>query len=626
MSGRIQGIDLNREAVTLDGDHKIFGRIHFANNLQVDEHLFANGTIDGVRVEQLCRFAVRKDINQIITGPTTVTGNVLIKGPLDVNFGLNGINIGSFNRSVLKVDEPSIIKGIKHFQQLVIDGPVLSKQLIAGFRIDVLHHNYMSLSRDQIVNSQIVFCNHLYLNKRVDINGSLFTQNSSINGINLHRLDATVLKNFGDQLITGDFVFEDNIFFDRDLNILNKRVNNIDLNRDLMLKGRNNVIESPKTFAENIAVKSDLIIKNGKTIGGVDLSEMAKYSVMKKGGKYLISGHKHFNSLEVDHLKVKHINGIEVSERSLLLTYGNQRINGLKVLKNGLIANKDITSNAINNINIRNLSQSLVLKGYNNSINSFKTFNSPLSVDNVKAFGRVDGVDLHELIYFIGLPVNLLDLRIKLGNEDRRIEAMQKALEQQSIQLEFYELMTTIHSGPPLLSYYNTLTQSQHLFVAVDLNLGCREVDLYLQTNNDFILRKKLFTIEAILMTHFQWNGDYFVVISNSKRGPESLKCLEMNSPKTPYIGRGQSVTQVFIFDKNQNTYKQMAIVYSESVTDLKVIDDQNRNPCILLAIPVANGNLGHPIILCMNTNRNFYLTDAPLPGVDQVFHLYFKY
>jgi hypothetical protein len=305
------------------------------------------------------------------------------------------------------------------------------------------------------------------------------------------------------------------------------------------------------------------------------------------------------------------------------LKFGNQRINGMKELKSGLTVNKEINSNAINHINIRNLSQSLVLKGYNNTINSFKTFNSPLSVNNVRAFGRVDGVDLNELNYFIQLPVNLLDLRVKLGIEDQKINAMQRALEHQSIQLDFYQLISSLHSGPPLLSYFNTITGSQHLFISGQhLSNGCHEVDLYFQTSNGLNLINKLYAIEAILMTTFQWNGDQFVVISNSKKAMDPIQCLKMNdSPNVPHSGRGSTVTQVFVFDAKQKIYKQIAVIYSESVTDLKILDDRNRYPCLLMAIPVANGNLGHPIVICMNTNGNFYLRETTtLLGIDQVF------
>ena len=626
LSGRIQGIDLDKEAVTLDRDNIINGEIHFFNGFEVDEHLFTNGTIDGVRVEDLCRYAVRRNVNQVITGPTTVTGDLLIKGPLDINHTLNGIKLEEFARNVLKRDEPSTVRGIKHFRQLVIDGPVLTKELLAGFRIDKLFDNYLSLSRDQSVNSNIVFLNNLDINRHLTVKGNVFTQNSVINGIDLRRLDSTIMKTTGDQLISGDFTFEENVVFDRDLDVVNRRVNGLDLFRDLMLKGRNNTVLAPKIFAENLKVVTNLDVRDGMAVGGVDLSEMYKYSVLKTNGKYRIGGHKNFQSLEVDHLRVRHINGWDMSDRSLLLSYGNQRINGHKVLRNGLTANKEINSLAINGINIRNLSSSLVLKGHNNTINAMKSFRSPLTVNNVNAFGRVDGVDLNELDYFIKLPVNLQDLEVKLGIEDQKIQTMQRALDQQSVQLEFYELVSSLHSGPPLLSYYNSITGSQHLFISgQQLANGCHEVVFYSETRVGFQSIAKLFAIEANLMTSFRWNGNQFVIISNVKKPIDYVKCLQMNdSPTVPHYGTGPTLSQVFVFDERTRSYKQMAVINSESVTDLKVIEDNNRYPCLLLAIPVVdNSKLGHPVIVCMNSNGNFYLKDTipeiTMSGTDQV-------
>jgi hypothetical protein len=69
-----------------------------------------------VIVEELCRFTVRKNSNQLIAGLTTVSENVLLRGPLTVGSGLNGVNVEGFYRSVVKVDESANLKGIKKFK------------------------------------------------------------------------------------------------------------------------------------------------------------------------------------------------------------------------------------------------------------------------------------------------------------------------------------------------------------------------------------------------------------------------------------------------------------------------------------------------------------------------------
>ncbi|CAG2169695.1 unnamed protein product [Oppiella nova] len=272
---------------------------------------------------------------------------------------------------------------------------------------------------------------------------------------------------------------------------------------------------------------------------------MAKHAVLRNGHKYGVSGLKNMKSAEVDHLRLRLLNGVEVSERALLLNYGNQRINGLKVVNNHLTVNSEINSNTVNDINIGNLSQSLVLKGYNNSINSLKTFTS-LTVNNVMAFGRVDGVDLNELHYFIGLPIDLQDLRVRLQNEDQKIESLERALDQQTFELAFYSLYASIPSGPALLSYHNSITASQHLFISGQhLTNGCQEI--------------------------------------------------------------------------GQNQYIQRAVIHTQSVSDIKVVADNNPEPCLVMAIPVVNGVFGQSIVVCLNRNANFYLRETiPLLGRDQ--------
>jgi len=60
-----------------------------------------------------------------------------------------------------------------------------------------------------------------------------------------------------------------------------------------LLKGTNNIL----TISDNHSIS---------------VSEMAKHSVIKNDGKCNTLGHKHFNSLEVDDLRVRPINGIQI--------------------------------------------------------------------------------------------------------------------------------------------------------------------------------------------------------------------------------------------------------------------------------------------------------------------------
>jgi hypothetical protein len=49
-----------------------------------------------------------------------------------------------------------------------------------------------------------------------------------------------------------------------------------------MLKGTNNILTAPKFFAQHINMNNNLDITDGKTIEDIDVSEMAKQSVIKK--------------------------------------------------------------------------------------------------------------------------------------------------------------------------------------------------------------------------------------------------------------------------------------------------------------------------------------------------------
>ncbi len=140
-------------------------------------------------------------------------------------------------------------------------------------------------------------------------------QNGVINGINLRELDATLMKTYGNQIISAYFIFEDNLHFSKEFDLVNRRINNIDLKKK-KIRGRNNVLTVPKVFLEDINVNNNLDITNGKTIQDIDISEMVANAVIKSDRKYNIYGHKHFHRLEVDHLRVGLINGLQISSKS----------------------------------------------------------------------------------------------------------------------------------------------------------------------------------------------------------------------------------------------------------------------------------------------------------------------
>jgi hypothetical protein len=391
----------------------------------------------------------------------------------------------------------------------------------------------------------------------------------------LPQLDSTVLKTYGNQIISGDFIFEDNVYFSRDLDLVNRRINNIHLVNDLMIRGRNNVLTVPKVFVEDINVENNLDITYGKTIGDIDISEMVKNAVIKSDRKYNIYGHKHFHSLEVDHLRVGLINGLEISSKNLLLNYGNQQILGVKQINNHLTVNSQITANQINGISIPHLSQRLVLKGVNNTIDSMKTFNSHPTVHNVHAFGRVDGVDVNELNYFVGILIDLLGLRTQLQRQDQKIALFHRALEHQAIDLAYYEMVSSLRSGPALLAYHNSKTKSQHLFISGQhLSNGCQEIEVYEQSINVFKSIAKLYAIDANSIISYTYFGNRFVLISNSRKGPIP-ECLKQNvSPHLLNYESGPSIIHVFQLNEKQNIYEQKAFIRTETVFDQRFVKE----------------------------------------------------
>jgi len=125
-------------------------------------------------------------------------------------------------------------------------------------------------------------------------------------------------------------------------------------------------------------------------------------------------------------------------------------------------------------------------------------------------------------------------------------------------------------------------------------------------------------------MTTFTLSGQRFVLLTNSRK-IAIPQCLTSNpsthSTRVSHYGVGPAVSQLFRLNQRNNQYQQIALIHTEPVFDVKVIQDELITPCLVFAIPVANGVLGHPIVLCLDNNANFNLRETiPLTGIDQVF------
>ena len=560
--------------------------------------------------------------NVIFDSPITIQSNVRSKGR---SASLNGVDLLALNNVVLKKDEPAIIYGKKIFNELVINGIVNINGSVSG--TERLFHA-LSMSQNQIITSKIVFHNQVDIEGDIHINGPINTPDQMISNVNLRQLDMNVLRIYGTQNITGQIIFQNDVQFHSHLNVINNRVNRMHLLNDFMNKRRENIITTPKVFQDNITVIHNIDFTVGKTIQlpigmNVDISLMAEKAVYKSNGSYSINSVLHFQNLEVEHANIEPVNGTEFGPRSLLLTVGQQEVHSPVVVMNNLDVSGEVKTHLINKFDIWNLKNRLVLKGENNTITQPMIFQE-LIVDNAISYGKIDDVDVNELSYFVRLPVNIEDIKLKTDFAGRELNEMQFVMDNQAIRLAYYELIGTILGGPTLHQVYNRKLQSHLLLILNGYRSyePCQQINIYSFKDNpkgpsgphSLIPFQTIYSPEPTSASSFSYSNQEFLVISNARND----KCIFRNptSNRIPIYGVGEAVAaqQIFIYERN-NSYNQIAVIHTQPAVDVQVIYDGHSLPCFLFVIPAATSQM-----YCMDQLGKFYLSENIIShGLDQV-------
>ena len=123
-------------------------------------------------------------------------------------------------------------------------------------------------------------------------------------------------------------------------------------------------------------------------------------------------------------------------------------------------------------------------------------------------------------------------------------------------------------------------------------------------------------------MISFAQSGHRFVLVSNAVTNAVSRgltpDCLRRNpSIHLSHYGSGPAITQVFKYNQNNNNYQQIALIHSQTVSDIELIQDQYITPCLVFAIPIANEN---SLVFCLDNNNNFFVKEKiPISGINEV-------
>ncbi|GFX03964.1 tspear [Trichonephila clavipes] len=434
LSGLIQGIDLSEEVITRFGDKVITGVKTFTKDLIIEKDATVNGFVDGVLIEELCQKALL--INEQNITHLTIKGDVtFLRGGM-IGGRVAGVDLEELHKiAVTLADDGLKFSRGKTFENLTIEGPVKLVGTLGGVDLQLLNSTYMSLTRNQEIPARMSF-DEVHFKETLSVK-RLNTEDQKINDIDISSLKR-VLRTDTTQTVTAEHHFE-NMVVRGDV-LVTGRVNGLEIPSGLMRHNHTNKIESSKMFEKPVHVEGDLVMDEGKKIQSVDVSKWFQTAVLKDGDVFKIDGFKTFSNLNLVNARVGGLlNDLEISENSLLMTYGAQTVTGKKTVKGNVDIGGSLTLNGlVNGIDLLALSTRTLQRGRENTITGIKQFSEPLTVDSLEA-PTVAGVDIKELKRKIDHNIDFEPLKNRLQEIGDVVTKMNDAISKQAIVFQYYE-------------------------------------------------------------------------------------------------------------------------------------------------------------------------------------------
>ncbi|XP_055531237.1 uncharacterized protein LOC129722051 [Wyeomyia smithii] len=461
VNGLVSGLKLETD-VLLDSpiQHQYLKELRVDGELRVTDKINIVSTLNGINYGKLQEFVSSSGTD--IPLKIEVQGNVhFVEEPEIVE--LNGYNLQQLHRDVWLTNRDEVLTGRYRFEDVRFDSYVHTKGPINGLDLDEISETYLSLTKEQVVTTPLIFKGPVEFRNNTNIKNivlkGLLKGSEDSKGFDIVDYDRHVLKKNVEQTITGHWTFHE-VEVLGSLNLTT--INGLDLQKDILL---NNVPEA--TFTGNKRFK-DLHVRNLKceapcVIQGVDFTEWFANSV-RLDRNATIEGITYLEAPTIigDIECLGPVNNITFDEDHLLLKSTPQTIKGNLIVKTkfpekNLIYPLTIEKLEVKTINGKNFNEfvkNLARVDQNPlTINTSVTLTQPLETENLDIENNMlYGVDMNKLLQ-------------KSENEDQLKTYESKF---RHLDLVGQSLVDTFQAKTPHLSHFQPMKSLEGHFGTVD--------------------------------------------------------------------------------------------------------------------------------------------------------------
>ncbi|XP_068221706.1 uncharacterized protein [Palaemon carinicauda] len=384
----INGVDLkflDRNVLKKTGDFTLKGILTYENDLVIGEASSVD-FINGIRMSNL----VDLDSKGPILGKYYIKKAVISEELLCDN--INGVDL---QRDAVIIDKDQVIKGHIGFAQDVLVHGESGVMMTEGTLIN--HYDISELGRSLESQAQNIF-----------IKGSASLTNPltvlhdvkavSINGIPLEGIQERFWRHSIPQTVEVP-VYLDNVEFSDD--VLADTLNTYDI-LDYFNVDKPQTLFGHFYFQAPVTVNGNLDITEGHTFSGIDISDIADKCITLTG-KHHITAHLRFEGkLKVDgDLDVGSLNKWRFPEDLMFLdrsqTIHNWTLVGYSRAYD-IAADSKLSVKTLNGLNVTVAVEEIAYRDEDAIINSPLFFEKDLHVSEVFVNGKIDGIDLKELL------------------------------------------------------------------------------------------------------------------------------------------------------------------------------------------------------------------------------------
>eukprot|EP00058_Branchiostoma_floridae_P011684 XP_002597172.1 hypothetical protein BRAFLDRAFT_66300 [Branchiostoma floridae] len=405
VTGTVDGIHLPEDIVTLTGDHNITGMKTFHGGITVLRDVTVAGTVDWVDLRELQKNVVTLTTDQVITGQFTFQSEVNITENMHVSGEVDGVDLSELAEDVVYINYPDVqeVEGQKIFNEDVnVTEELTVTGTINGFNMD---EDFVHSTENQTITGHKIFI------APVTIYGDL-TVKGTIDGVNLTRLQQDMVTLSGDQIIRGHKTFSGSTFVENNL-IMGEgcTLNGIDLSEDAVLLNGNQTIAGTKVFQNGMVVEGALTVEGSLhvegQVDGVNLQDFADNRVTLLTDQ-VISGRKTFNDeviVEGDAVVNGTVNGLDLQEfvEDMMLSSVPQIVTGRKVFLGQVTVEGDVIINGtVDGVDLAELMGQLIYLDKEQNITGTITFLDGFHVDgDIHVLYMVQGMDISEELWTV---------------------------------------------------------------------------------------------------------------------------------------------------------------------------------------------------------------------------------